>query len=128
MRMDQVLTVVVGGSVVGVIVVGVAVESQSQHSGNRAIRSQANENRHAISLLPRNVYVAMLFKLLGWAGWPAPCALRVSNQSGGSYSTVAMEYAKGKISARGREISWLNHPCYLGYKGEVGYKGVFVYL
>ena len=50
-----------------------------------------------------------------------PCALRVSNQSGSSYSTVAMEYAKGKISARGREISWLNHPCYLGYKGEVGY-------
>ena len=35
---------------------------------------------------------------------------------------VAMEYDKGKISARGREISWLNHPCYLGYKGEVGYK------
>ena len=32
-----------------------------------------------------------------------------------------MEYAKGRISARGREISWLNHPCYLGYKGEVGY-------
>ena len=32
-----------------------------------------------------------------------------------------MEYDKGKISARGREISWLNHPCYLGYKGEVGY-------
>ena len=34
---------------------------------------------------------------------------------------VAMEYDKGKINARGREISWLNHPCYLGYKGEVGY-------
>ena len=27
-----------------------------------------------------------------------------------------MEYAKGKISARGREITWLNHPCYLGYR------------
>ena len=36
-----------------------------------------------------------------------------------------MEYDKGKISARGREISWLNHPCYLGYKGEVGYKHMF---
>ena len=55
-----------------------------------------------------------------------PCALRVSNQSGRSYSTVAMEYAKGKISARGREISWLNHPCYLGYKGEVGYKHNYI--
>ena len=33
-----------------------------------------------------------------------------------------MGYDKGKISATGREISWLNHPCYLGYKGEVGYK------
>ena len=53
-------------------------------------------------------------------GWPAS-ALCVSNQSGRIYSTVAMEYAKGKISAQGREISWLNHPCYLGYKGEVGY-------
>ena len=80
------------------------------------------ENGHAISLVLQNVYVATLFKLLGWAGRPAPCALRVSNQSGRSYSTVAMEYANGKISARGREISWLNHPCYLGYKGEVGYK------
>ena len=37
-----------------------------------------------------------------------------------------MEYAKGKISARGREISWLNHPCYLGYKGQVGYKIILV--
>ena len=43
---------------------------------------QALENRHAISLSPQNVYVAMLFKLLGWAGRPAPCALRVSDQSG----------------------------------------------
>ena len=78
-----------------------------------------SKNGHPISLLLRYVYVATI---LGWAGRPAPCALRVSNQSGRSYSTVAMEYAKGKISARGREISWLNHPCYLGYKGEVGYK------
>ena len=53
----------------------------------------------------RNVYIATLFELLGLAGWLAPCALRVSNQSGKSYTTVAMEYAKGKISARGREIS-----------------------
>ena len=67
---------------------------------------------------------------LVWAGWPAPRALRVSDQSGrilDSYSMVAMEYDKGKISARGREISWLNHPCYLGYKGEVGYKYIYIY-
>ena len=38
---------------------------------------QALENGRAISLSPRNVHVAMLFKLLGWAGRPAPCALCV---------------------------------------------------
>ena len=43
---------------------------------------------------------------IGWAGQPAPCAL--SGRYKIVYSTVAMEYTKGKISARGREIS-LNH-------------------
>ena len=51
-----------------------------------------------------------------------PYALRASNQSDRSYSMVAMEYAKGKINAREREISWLNHPYCPGYNGEVGYK------
>ena len=38
-----------------------------------------------------------------------------------------MEYDKGKISASGREVSQLNHPCYLGYKAEVGYKLYIMY-
>ena len=91
----RVLTVVVGVAVVGVVVV-------HSHKPRPAI-----ENGHTISLSLRNVYVATLFKLLGWTGRPAPCALRVSDQSG---STVVMEYDKGKISARGREISWLTTP------------------
>ena len=103
----------------------------SRCGGSHSVSTQATtpfEGQHSKMLMDtpflvlRNVYIATFVKLLGWAGRPAPCALRVSNQLGRSYSTVAMEYAKGKISARGREILWLNHPCYLGYKGEVGYK------
>ena len=71
----RVLTVVVGGSVVDVAVVGVAVVHS--HKPRPAL-----ENGHTISLSPRNVYVATLFKLLGWAGRPVPCALCVSDQSG----------------------------------------------
>ena len=75
----RVLTVVVGGSVVGVIVVGVAVVT-------------------------------------------APCMYPTNQVGVIARYAVAMEYAMGKISARGREILWLNHPCYLGYKGEGRYK------
>ena len=64
----QVLKVVVGGSLVGVAVVGVAVvilasahrQPVHSHKPRRAL-----ENGHAVSLSPRNVYVATLFKLLG---------------------------------------------------------------
>ena len=95
-----VLTVVVGGSVVGVAVVGVAVvgvavvhsrkprlvscpdPTQRVGSGYETKPRPALKNGHTISLSPRNVYVATLFKLLGWAGRPAPCALYVSDQSG----------------------------------------------
>ena len=73
---------VVGGSVVGVAVVGVVVVTLASAPG-QPVHShrprQVLENRRAISLSPRNVYVATLFKLLGWAGRPVPCALRVSD-------------------------------------------------
>ena len=75
--------VVVGGSVVGVVVVGVAVVPLASAPG-QPVHShrprQALENGHAISFSPRNVYVATLFMLLGWAVQPAPCALHVSDQ------------------------------------------------
>ena len=70
-----VLTVVVGRSVVGVVVVGVEVVTLA------SAPRPALENRHAISLSQQNVYVAMLFKLLGWAGRSAQCALRASDKS-----------------------------------------------
>ena len=69
--------VVVGGLVVGlalgVAVVGVPVVTLASAPG-QPVHShrprQALENGHAISLSPRNVYIATLFKLLGWAGRP----------------------------------------------------------
>ena len=81
---------VVGGSLVGMVVVGVVVvgvvvvtlvsgPGQPVHSHRPR---QALKNGHVISLPLQNLYVATLFKLFGWAGWPAPCALHVSNQSG----------------------------------------------
>ena len=87
--------VVVGGLVVSMAVLGVPVVTlvlapgQPVHSQKPR---QVLENGHTISLSPRNVYIATLFKLLGWAGWPVPCALCVSDQSGrilNSYSMVA---------------------------------------
>ena len=81
----RVLTVIVGGLVVGVVVVGAVVVTLASAPG-QPVHShrprQALENRHAISLSPRNVYVATLFKLLRWAGQPAPCTIRVSDQTG----------------------------------------------
>ena len=73
------LTVVVGVSVVSRSVVAVAVVGVVVLHSHKP--RPALENEHAI-FLPRDVYVAMHFKLLGWAGWPVPCALHVSDQSG----------------------------------------------
>ena len=69
------LVLTVGGSVVGVVVVGVEVVTLA------SAPKLALENGHAISLSQQNVYVATFFKLLGWAGRSAPCALRVSDKS-----------------------------------------------
>ena len=80
-----VLMVVVGGLVVGVAVVGVVVVTIASAPG-QPVRShrprQALKNGHAIPLSSRNVYVAMLFKLLSWTGWPVPFSLCVSDQPG----------------------------------------------
>ena len=80
----RVLTVVVGGLVVGVAVsmavVGVAVVTLASALGQLVHSHRPLKNGHAISLSPRNVYVATLFKLLVWAGRPAPCTLHVSDQ------------------------------------------------
>ena len=76
---------VVGGLVVDVAVVGVVVVTISSAPGQPVSSHrprQALKNGHAIPLSSRNVYVAMLFKLLSWAGWPVPFSLCVSDQSG----------------------------------------------
>ena len=66
-QLPQVLTVVVGGSVVGVIVVGVAVVTAS------ALRQPGQHSKTLMDtpfLVPRNVYIATLVKVARF-GWPA---------------------------------------------------------
>ena len=89
------------------------------------------QGRHSkmdlLFLFHRKIYVATLFKLLGWAGRPAPCALRVSDQSGIGYKiviarqpwdlslkTTACPRAAPSVSGLFSTInSWL--PCYNYY-------------
>ena len=69
----------------------------SRCGGSHSVSTQATspfEGQHSKMLMDtpflvlQNVYIATFVKLLGWAGRPAPCALRVSNQLGRSYSMV----------------------------------------
>ena len=74
-----VLTVVEGGSIIGVIVVGVAVVTAS--ALGQPVHSKAGTRKTGTPFLfycDMFTYVATIFKLLGWAGRPAPCALRLA--------------------------------------------------